>query len=235
MFLNTYIVDVLLNILKGAKITLLVFGLTLLSSIPLGMLGSILKRVNFRPFKALKGNKFFKFISNFNPLRFILDIYTWVIRGTPLLLQLFFVLYGIPIIFKISFDRFSAALITFIINYSAYFIEIFRGGMDSISKGQFEACKVLSFTRSQMYLYVILPQTFKKTLPTIANEAINLIKDTALMASIAIADLLMIAKEEVNHSFRFEAYFVAAIVYLFLTYFIVFVFKKIEKKYNFYN
>ena len=143
MFLNTYIVDVLLNILKGAKITLLVFGLTLLSSIPLGMLGSILKRVNFRPFKALKGNKFFKIISNFNPLRFILDIYTWVIRGTPLLLQLFFVLYGIPIIFKISFDRFSAALITFIINYSAYFIEIFRGGMDSISKGQFEACKVL--------------------------------------------------------------------------------------------
>ena len=234
MFL-TYIFDVFKNILSGAKITLLVFALTLLSSIPFGMLGTILKRVNFRPFKFLKGNKFFNLLSRFNPLRFILDIYTWVIRGTPLLLQLFFVLYGLPIIFKIQVDRFYGALITFIVNYTAYFIEIFRGGMESISKGQFEACKVLSFNKTQTYLYVILPQTFKKTIPSITNEAINLIKDTALMASIALADILMIAKEEVNHTFRFEAYFVAAIVYLVLTYIIVFVFKKIEKKHAFYN
>ena len=232
MFLSTYIREVMVNILKGGEVTLIVFALTLISSIPLGMLGAILKRTNIRPFKSFTKKKF---INNFNPLCFILDIYTWVIRGTPLLLQLFFVLYGLPIIFKISFDRFTAALITFIINYTAYFIEIFRGGMNAISKGQFEACKVLSFTKSQMYLNVILPQTFKKTLPSITNEAINLIKDTALMASIAIADILMIAKEEVNHTFRFEAYFVAAIIYLFLTYFIVFIFKKIEKRYAFYN
>ena len=121
------------------------------------------------------------------------------------------------------------------VNYTAYFIEIFRGGMESISKGQFEACKVLSMNKFEMYYFVILPQTFKKTIPAITNEAINLIKDTALMASLAIADVLMIAKEEVNHAFRFEAYFVAAIVYLVLTYVIVFIFKKIEKKNAFYN
>ena len=143
-----------------------------------------------------------------------------MIRGTPLLLQLFFVVYGLPILLGQFFliDELVGAIITFIINYTACFIEIFRGGMNSIHKSQYEASQSLSLSPLQSFLYVIFPQTIKKTLPSITNETITLVKDTALVSAVAISDLLRNTKELVVRDFRVEAYLVAAIIYLLMTY-----------------
>lgn len=206
-------------LLEGTKITLLVFGVTFFISVPLGLLGAVLTQ------------------SKVKPLVWFLQGYTWVIRGTPLLLQLFFVVYGLPILFGQFFlmDELVGALITFIINYTAYFIEIFRGGINSIHKGQFEAAEMLHLSKRQTFMHVILPQTFKKVLPTITNEAITLIKDTALVSAVAISDLLRNTREKVMQDFRVEAYLVAAVVYLCLTYIMIRIFKQIERKYAYYR
>lgn len=209
----SYIFEVFEYLLEGSKTTLLVFSMTLLS-IPLGLLFAVIRKLNIR------------FV---NP---IIDFYTWVIRGTPLLLQLFFVVYGLPILFGslFLFDEMYGAILTFIINYTAYFIEIFRGGMNAIPKSQYDASKALSLNPYQMYRYVIIPQTIHKTLPSIANEMITLVKDTALVSAVAISDILRNTRETVSQDFRVEAYFVAAILYLMMTYVIVYFFKKIEKR-----
>lgn len=214
-----YFLLIINNLLEGTKVTLTVFALTWLFSIPLGLLLALLRSLN------IKG------------LAKIIDLYTWLIRGTPLLLQLFFVVYGLPILFGEFFliPELLGAILTFIINYTAYFIEIFRGGMNAIPKNQYEASQVLSLNKKQTFLYVILPQTIKKTLPSIANETITLIKDTALVSAVAISDLMRNTKDQVARDFRVEAYFLAAIIYLILTYVIVYIFKKIEKKKAYYR
>lgn len=208
-----YIIEVLLYLLQGSKTTLLVFSMTLLS-IPLGLFIAVIRKLNI------------PLVSK------IIDLYTWVIRGTPLLLQIFFVVYGLPILFGSIFliDEIYGAVLTFIINYTAYFVEIFRGGMNAIPKSQYDASKALSLNPYQMYRYVILPQTIHKTLPSIANEMITLVKDTALVSAVAISDILRNTRETVSRDFRVEAYFIAAILYLIFTYVIVFIFKRIEKR-----
>lgn len=209
----SYIIEVFQYLLEGSKTTLLVFSMTLLS-IPLGLLLAVIRKLNL-------------------PLvNRVIDLYTWVIRGTPLLLQIFFVVYGLPILFGsfFLFDEMFGAILTFIINYTAYFIEIFRGGMNAIPKSQYDASKALSLNSYQMYRHVIIPQTLHKTLPSIANEMITLVKDTALVSAVAISDILRNTRETVSQDFRVEAYFVAAILYLMMTYVIVFIFKRIEKK-----
>ncbi len=225
-----YISEVIKALLEGTKNTIIIFVVTLLFSLPLGLIGCLLKKTKFTPFRKIKNCKF-------NPLKFILDIYTWVIRGTPLLLQLFVVYFGLPIIFgeKFSLAALPAACITFVINYAAYFIEIFRGGLETINKGQFDACYVLGMSKFQTYIRIIIPQTIKKVLPSITNEAITLVKDTALASVITVADLLFFTKQKVSLDFRMDAYFVAAIIYLVFSLIIVFIFRKIEKKYSYYN
>jgi polar amino acid transport system permease protein len=213
----TYIGEILKSLLDGLKVTGLIFFFTLVFSIPLGLLGAVLKR------------------SRFKIIVKSLDAYTWIIRGTPLLLQLYFTVFGLPMMFGFQVNRMSMAIITFIINYTAYFIEIFRGGMNSISRGQYEAYQVLGLTPNQGYFHIVIPQTLKKTLPAISNEAITLIKDTALVASVAILDILKITQRLVTASLRFEAYFVAAALYLGLSYLVVAVFRKIEQKTSFYR
>lgn len=227
---EAYISEVIKALLEGTKNTVIIFVVTLLFSLPLGLMGCLFKKVKFTPFKKIKNCKF-------NPLKFILDIYTWVIRGTPLLLQLFVVYFGLPIIFgeKFSLAALPAACITFVINYAAYFIEIFRGGLETINKGQFDACYVLGMSKFQTYIRIIIPQTIKKVLPSITNEAITLVKDTALASVITVADLLFFTKQKVSLDFRMDAYFVAAIIYLVFSLIIVFIFRKIEKKYSYYN
>jgi polar amino acid transport system permease protein len=214
-----YIGLILENLLDGTKVTLTVFALTWVFSIPLGLVLALLKR------------------SNIKVITYLLDLYTWIIRGTPLLLQLFFVVYGLPILFGEFFliPELWGAIVTFIINYTAYFIEIFRGGMNAIPKNQYEAASVLSLSKRQTFLYILLPQTVKKTLPSIANETITLVKDTALISAVAISDLMRNTKDTVARDFRVEAYFVAAIIYLVLTYVLVYVFKQIERKKAYYR
>jgi len=211
-----YIVEILPYILQGLKTTVQVFGFTLLLSIPLGILiGSV---------QSIK----MPFINQG------LSAYTWLFRGTPLLLQLYFGMYGLPA-FGFTFNRITVAILIFTLNYGAYFTEIIRGSILSISKGQTEVSLSLGFTKSQTFFYVIIPQALKRSLQSITNEIITLVKDTSLIAAIALNDLLRNAKEVVSRDFRVEAFFVVGAIYLIFTLLIVDGAKKVEKKYAFYR
>jgi polar amino acid transport system permease protein len=211
-----YITNVTGFILKGSIVTLQLYAVTILFSIPLGVICALGK------------------ISRFKWLNRFLEIYTWVFRGTPLLLQLFFAYYGLPV-FGVKFGRFQAAAITFIFNYGAYFTEIFRGGIESIDKGQYEAAKALGMNYRQTMSRIILPQAVKRVLPPTSNEAITLIKDTALVAAIGMGDILRAAKEVLTRDFQITSFIIAGIIYLLLTSVVVMVFKKLEKKYAIYE
>lgn len=208
------IIDITGYILKGLGITLALYSITVLFSIPLGLfcaLGKIGKS---------------KFVT------VLLELYTWIFRGTPLLLQLVFAYFGLGVM-GIKLSPFTAAAITYILNYSAYLTEIFRAGINSIDNGQYEAGKVLGMNRSQTMTRIILPQTFNRVIPPICNEAINLLKDTALVSVIGMADILRNAKEIVTREFTIIPLVIAAVVYLLITSVIVIVFRKLEGKYSF--
>ncbi|WP_105616563.1 amino acid ABC transporter permease [Vallitalea okinawensis] len=200
-----------LYILEGSSITIKLYIVTFIFSIPLGVLCALMK------------------ISKSKMLNGLLEVYTWVFRGTPLLLQLFFIYFGLPVL-GVNLTRFQAAAITFVLNYGAYFTEIFRGGIQSIDKGQYEAAKALGMNYYQTMKRIILPQAAKRVLPATSNEAITLIKDTALVAAIGLGDILRASKELVTRDFSVVPFIIAAAIYLALTWIIVMVFKKLEKK-----
>ncbi|MGH4051434.1 MAG: amino acid ABC transporter permease [Clostridium sp.] len=208
--------DVTTYILKGSIFTIELYFATIIFCIPLGVIGALIK------------------VSNLKILGKVVDFYTWLFRGTPLLLQLFFTYFGLPII-GIRFSPFMAAALTFSLNYGAYFTEIFRSGIQSIDKGQYEAAKVLGMNYKQTMSKVILPQAFKRIIPPTCNEAINLVKDTALVAAIGLQDLLRAAREVVTRDFTITPFFIAAIIYLLFTSLIVMAFRKLEKKYSIYE
>jgi polar amino acid transport system permease protein len=208
----TELLKILTYILEGSVVTLKLYFATILFAIPLGLFCALGKTSKS---KLLKG---------------ILGIYTWIFRGTPLLLQLFFTYFGLPV-FGIKFSPFMAAAITYIFNYGAYLTEIFRSGIISIDKGQYEAAKVLGMNYSKTMTRIILPQTFKRVLPPMCNEAINLVKDTALVAVIGMAEILRNAKEIVTREFIITPFIISAIVYLGITSLIVLLFRYLETKY----
>jgi len=208
--------DITAYILQGSILTIEVYIATIIFSIPLGILGALIK------------------VSNLKILNKAVDIYTWLFRGTPLLLQLFFTYFGLPII-GIRFSPFTAAALTFSLNYGAYFTEIFRSGIQSIDKGQYEAAKVLGLNYRQTMSKIILPQAFKRIIPPMCNEGITLIKDTALLAAIGLQDILRAAREIVTRDFTITPFIIAAIIYLIFTSVIVMAFKKLEKKYSVYE
>ena len=166
-----YISEILPSLFQGAALTLQIFFWTLVGSLPLGILVSL------------------GLTSKIKPLKWVLEIYVWLMRGTPLLLQLIFVFYGLPII-GIVFERYDAALVAFILNYAAYFAEIFRGGFQSVDQGQFEAARVLRLSYWQTLRKIIIPQVIKIVIPSIGNEVINLVKDSSLVYVIGLGDLL---------------------------------------------
>lgn len=209
------LMDVTGFILKGSLISLELFLIVAVFSIPLGVLVAVGK------------------ISNVKPLRVVLSLYTWAFRGTPLLLQLFFTYFGLPVM-GIRLEPLTAASIAFTVNYAAYLAEIFRAGIESIDKGQFEAAKALGMSYGQTMMKIIIPQAVRNVIPAICNESINLIKDTALVAAIGIGDLLRAAKEIVTRDFTITPFMIAAVIYLFITSILVTVFRNIEKKYSVY-
>lgn len=211
-----YIVNVSGYILEGSLITFQLYLVTAVFSVGLGIAGALGK------------------ISKIPFLQAILSFYTWVFRGTPLLLQLFFAYYGLPVL-GITLQPFPAAALTFIINYGAYFTEIFRGGIESIPDGQYEAAEVLGLNYRQTMSRIIIPQTVKRVLPATSNEAINLVKDSALVAVIGLGDLLRSAKVSVTRDFSIIPFIIAAIFYLLISSVIVTVFRKLEKKYSVYE
>lgn len=208
----SYLNDLIPLLLEGAKSTIAIFFITLAIAIPLGLvftLGSLSKAF---------------------PLRWLSNAYIWLFRGTPLMLQLFFMYFFIPIITNqsIMLSNFTTAAITFGLNYAAYFAEIYRGGIQSIDNGQYEAAKTLGFTRWKTMKYIIIPQTIRRVIPAIANESITLVKDTALINVIGAAELLKYAKDSVNTTANPTAYAIAACFYLFFTFILTVIAKKLE-------
>lgn len=206
-------------LLTGTTTTLELFALVIVISIPLGLGVTFL---------ASGRNKV---------LRGIILVYVWIMRGTPLMLQLFFFCFGLPFLPVIGkylvMDRFTAALLAFVFNYAAYFSEIFRGGLLSIDRGQYEAAQVLGFSKWQRTYHIILPQMFKVVLPSVANETITLVKDTALVTAIGVVELLHYAKTTVSRTADISSFIYAALIYLAITTVLTLVFKKLEKKYSF--
>jgi len=201
----------LLQILNGLNLTLTVFFWSLLISFPLGMLVAILR------------------LSKIKIVSKITAVYIWILRGTPLLLQILFVFFGLPEI-GIFFSRTNAIVIAFVLNYAAYFGEIFRAGIQSIEKGQKEAAEILGFSPMQINRRIVLPQVMKRTLPSIGNEVITLVKDTALVYAVGQSDILKIAKGIVNRDGTLVPFLIAGCIYLALTYVITKVFDHIEQK-----
>jgi len=196
---------------KGLLQTLKLFSVCLIFSIPLGLILCLLRSSNI--------------------LKIIIDLYTWIMRGTPLLLQIFFIFYGIPLIFGLKFnDRFLIGAIAFILNYAAYFAEIFRGGLKSIGKGQYEAIQVLQIPRLKAIKKIIVPQVLKVSLPSLCNECVTLVKDTALIFCIGITELLIATKNIVNSSANVSAYAITAGIYLLICSVINVIFKLWESK-----
>ena len=186
--------------LEGSVTTVQVFVLTLVISLPLGL-----------PI-ALGSN------SRFKPLSFLCKIYVWIFRGTPLMLQLWFFYFFFPFNFGITFDALTTAVLTYVLNYAAYFAEIYRGGINSIDRGQYEAAHALGLSRKQTMFDIILPQTMKAILPPVVNEAITLVKDTALVSSLAVVDLMKATNSAVNRMTSLTPFFYAAIIYLLMTF-----------------
>lgn len=172
--------------------------MTLLFSVPLGML-------------AAQGR-----MSKRRAVRAPLSMYIYVMRSTPLMLQIMFIYFLLPAVLPFRVDRFWAVIFAFAINYAAYFAEIFRAGIQAIPAGQYEAAKVLGYTRGQTFLRIILPQVVKRVLLPVTNEVITLIKDTALASTVAVVDLMTVAKKQVSSSSSIEPYVVAILMYLVL-------------------
>lgn len=205
-----------LFILQGAVISLKIYIVTIICSIPLGMLCAMGK------------------LTKIAPLRWFLEMYTWLFRGTPLLLQIMFFYFGLPIL-GLELSKEMSAYMAFTINYAAYFTEIFRAGIQSIDKGQYEAAKALGMNYKLTMRRIIIPQAIKVILPPTGNEAVTLIKDTALVSIIALADILRNAKSVVSRTVSVEGYIIAAVLYLILTFVIINIFKYIERRFAYYN
>lgn len=206
-------------LLEGTQMTLLLFGIVIFVSLPLGFLLTLAARTRFKP------------------VSWLAQAYIYVMRGTPLLLQLLVICFGLPMIPGIGeylvLPRFTAACVGFVLNYAAYFAEIFRGGLLAIDKGQYEAASVLGMNRIQTYRWVVLPQMFRVTLPSVANEAITLVKDTALLYAVAVPELLHYAQTIVNREFTIMPYFFAGLIYLLITLVLTMLLKRLEQRYRF--
>lgn len=194
-----------------------VFALTLLMAIPLGLVVT------------------FGSMSKFKPLSALTKVFVWVIRGTPLMLQLFVVLYVPGLVFGVPMrNRMTAALIAFVINYSCYFSEIYRGGIEGISKGQYEAGQVLGMTKSQIFFKVVLMQVVKRIVPPMSNEIITLVKDTSLARIIAVGEILMAAERYAGKGVIWPLFY-TGIYFLLFNGILTLLFGFVEKKLDYYR
>jgi len=214
-----YLADILPPLLQGSGVTLQVFLITLVLAVPLG-LGLALLR-----------------ISRFGFLSGLVNGYIWLMRGTPLMLQMLFIYFALPFIpiIGVSLPDFPSAILAFVLNYSAYFAEIFRAGIQSIDRGQYEGAKVLGMSYPQTMRRIVLPQVLKRILPPMSNETITLVKDTSLIYVLAMNDLLRAARGIVQRDFTTMPFVVAAAFYLFMTLVLTYGFQRLEKKYAVYD
>lgn len=214
-----YIVGILPPMLDGTVLTLQMFFITIILSLPLGLVLALAR------------------ISRFKFLRKPVGVYIWLFRGTPLMLQLLFIYFGLPFIpyIGVKLDDFPAAVVAFVLNYAAYFAEIFRAGIQSVDRGQYEGAKVLGLTYLQTMRRIILPQVIYRVLPPVSNETITLVKDTSLIYALAMNDLLRTTRGIVQRDFNTMPFVVAAVFYLLMTLVLTWGFQKLEKKYSAYE
>lgn len=203
--------------LEGSLVSIEIFLLTLVVAIPLALPVALGR------------------MSKSRVLRAPVNLYILVMRGTPLILQIIFVYFAPYYLFHASYDRFTAVIVAFAANYAAYFAEIYRGGIESIPKGQYEAAKVLGFTRRDTFFRIILPQVVKRILPASANEVITLVKDTALAQTIGVAELFRVAQNASARQFSTMPIFVAGAFYFLMNWAVSAGFIKLEKKLSYYN
>ncbi len=202
------------------------FVITLVAAIPLGLVITFGSMSNWLPFKKL---------TNFYPIKIISRTFVWIIRGTPLMLQLFVVFYVPGLLFDTPMkNRMLAACIAFIINYAAYFSEIYRGGIESIPKGQYEAGQVLGMTKAQVFFKIVLPQVIKRIVPPMSNEIITLVKDTSLARVISVMEILRHAETLASKGIIWPLFYTGAFFLLFNG-LLTLLFGSIEKKLNYYK
>lgn len=213
--------------------TLKIFGFTLIFSIPLGMIVALLKMCRFKP------------------ISWLINVYILIMRGTPLMLQIITIYYAIPMMkvsdsaflqnlfagvdIKSDSYQFNALIVAFALNYAAYFAEIFRGGIESIPKGQYEAAASLGMTKVQTFFRVILPQVVKRIVPASSNEVITLVKDTSLASAIAYAEIFRKAKEQMITYSNLTPLFIAGVFYFIMNAVLTVLFSAVEKKLDYYK
>lgn len=205
------------NMLEGSWQVIQIFFLTVLFAVPLGFLVAL-------------GRK-----SHIKPIGGVIRVYQLIVRGTPLMLQLMFCMYAPSFLFGIKPHRFAACIIAFVINYAAYFGEIFRSGIQSIPGGQYEAGKVLGYTKSQTFFHIVLPQVVKRVIPPTGSEFMVLVKDTALAQIIAQPQLFDIAIKTAAKNVSITPYVAAGVFYLVMSAAVEFAFKKLENKLDYYQ
>lgn len=214
-----YVLKILPSLVEGTGVTLQVFLVTLLLSVPLGLVLALAR------------------ISRFRAVGVAVNAYIWLMRGTPLMLQMLFIYFALPFVpvIGIRLPDFPAAIVAFVLNYAAYFAEIFRAGIQSIDRGQYEGARVLGMTYTQTMRRVVLPQVFKRILPPMSNETITLVKDTSLIYVLAMNDLLRAARGIVQRDFTTTPFVVAAAFYLVMTLVLTLGFQHLERKYAVYD
>ena len=214
-----YILSIIGPLAEGSLVTLKLFLITLTLAVPLGLALALIR------------------ISNQRAASHAVNGYIWLMRGTPLMLQLLFVYYALPFLpwVGIRLPDFPAAILAFTLNYAAYFAEIFRAGIQSIDRGQYEGARVLGFSYGQTMRRIVLPQVVKRILPPMSNETITLVKDTSLIYVLALNDLLRAARGIVQRDFTITPFVVAAAFYLFMTLVLTWFFQRLEKRHAVYD
>ncbi len=209
--------NVTLSLLEGFKVTFYIFAATLVMSLPLGLIVT------------------FGSMSRIRPLRWLVRTLVWIIRGTPLMLQVIIVFYGPGLLWEgDALPRVTAVLIAFVINYAAYFSEIFRGGIESIPQGQYEAGQVLGMTKSQVFFKIVIFQVFKRVVPPLGNEIITLVKDTSIARVIAVQEIIMVAQNFTSKALIWPLFY-SGLFYLVFCGVLTVLFGFIEKKLNYYR
>ena len=214
-----YVLSLLGPLAQGAKVTLTLFFITLALAVPLGLVLALLR------------------ISKWGFVSHLVNGYIWLMRGTPLMLQMLFIYFALPFVpvVGIRLPDFPAAVVAFALNYAAYFAEIFRAGIQSVDRGQYEGSKVLGMTYLQTLRRIVLPQMVQRVLPPMSNETITLVKDTSLIYVLALNDILRTARGIVQRDFTTTPFLVAAAFYLLMTLVLTWFFQRMEKRYAKYD
>lgn len=216
-FTRIKIDKLLVAMFRSTGVSLEVFFLTLLFSLPLALLIC------------------FGRMSKVKVVAKVTNVFMLIIRGTPLMLQLIFVYFAPPTLFHVGLDRFTAAIVAMVVNYAAYFAEIYRGGIQAVPVGQYEASKVLGFTKTQTFSRIVLPQVVKRIIPAMGNEVITLVKDTALVQVLGVAELFHVAQTQSGRLVSVMPLFIAGVFYFIMNWVVSKIFDVMEKKFDYYK